>query len=79
MSHKSGQVRLFVKTNASCLDPAIGVMLDEYLDQRLTERERQLVRSHLRCCVRCATYVSNSKAVRAAEGRSTRRNAHQGQ
>lgn len=67
MTHKSDRVRFFVKTNAPCLDPQIGALLDDYLDEKLSEVKRQSVRAHLRRCVACATYVSNSKATRAAE------------
>jgi anti-sigma factor RsiW len=70
MSRESGRVRYFVRTNAECLDPSLGVLLDKYLRESLSDERRLEVRAHLRRCVSCAAYVFNSKAVaKAAAGR----------
>ena len=67
MTARQNGVRFFVTTDAPCDDPAPGTMLDDYLDERLAETDHSRVHLHLKTCLRCSAYVSNSEAIRAAQ------------
>jgi anti-sigma factor RsiW len=58
--------RFLVNVSLPCAKPSLRRLLPDYLDDKLSNKEREHFRRHLLGCLACAADVYNAKAVAEA-------------